>query len=54
VPEPVVTEIAPDIYRVSVFVPEINLQFNHFVVDDQEPLLFHPARSSASPERSYA
>src|SRR5437764_1277736 len=40
-PEPVVTEIAPDVYRVSVFIPEINLQFNHFVVDDEEPLLFH-------------
>ncbi len=40
-PQPVVTEIAPDIHRVSVFVPEINLQFNHFLVDDEEPLLFH-------------
>lgn len=36
-----VTEIAPDVYRVSVFVPEINLQFNHFLVKDDEPLLFH-------------
>ena len=40
-PEPVVDEIAPDIYRISVLVPEINLQFNHFVVKDDEPLLFH-------------
>ena len=40
-PEPVVTEIAPDIYRISVFVPEINLEFNHFLVKDEEPLLFH-------------
>ena len=36
-----VTEIAPDIYRISVFVPEFNLQFNHFFVKDDEPLLFH-------------
>ena len=36
-----VTEIAPDIYRISVFVPEFNLQFNHFLVKDDEPLLFH-------------
>ena len=36
-----VTEIAPDVYRISVFVPEINLQFNHFLVKDDEPLLFH-------------
>jgi len=36
-----VTEIAPDLYRISLFVPEINLQFNHFLVRDDEPLLFH-------------
>ncbi|MBA3912926.1 MAG: MBL fold metallo-hydrolase [Acidobacteriales bacterium] len=35
------TEIAPDIYRIAVFVPEINLEFSHFLVRDQEPLLFH-------------
>ena len=36
-----IDEIAPDLFRISVFVPEINLQFNHFVVRDVEPLLFH-------------
>ncbi len=36
-----VTEVAPDIYRVSVFVPQFNLEFNHFLVRDDEPLLFH-------------
>lgn len=35
------TEIAPDIFRLSVFVPEINLEFSHFLVRDDEPLLFH-------------
>jgi len=35
------TEIAPEIYRISVFVPEINLEFSHFLVRDDEPLLFH-------------
>jgi flavorubredoxin len=39
--EPVVTEVAPSLYRISVFAPEPNLQFNHFLVDDEEPLLFH-------------
>ncbi len=34
-------EIAPDLFRISVFVPEINLQFNHFLVRDEEPLLYH-------------
>ncbi|MBN8673517.1 MAG: hypothetical protein J0L56_05260 [Chitinophagales bacterium] len=34
-------EIAPDVYRISVFVPQIQLQFNHFLVKDDEPLLYH-------------
>jgi flavorubredoxin len=38
---PQVTEIAPDVYRISVFFPEINLQFNHFLIKDDEPMLFH-------------
>jgi flavorubredoxin len=36
-----VSEVAPDVYRISVFVPEANLQFNQFLVKDDEPLLFH-------------
>lgn len=36
-----VDEIAPSVYRVSVYASEINLQFNHFLVMDDEPLLFH-------------
>ena len=35
------TEIAKDVYRISLFVPEINLEFSHFLVRDDEPLLFH-------------
>jgi flavorubredoxin len=35
------SEIAEDVYRISVFVPEFNLAFNHFLVKDDEPLLFH-------------
>src|ERR1700716_3404842 len=38
---PKITEIAPDVYRICIFYPEINLQFNHFLVKDDEPLLFH-------------
>lgn len=37
----VTTEIAPDVYRISIFAPWANLQFNHFLVKDDEPLLFH-------------
>ena len=36
-----IDEIAPDLYRISLYVPAFDLQFNHFVVKDEEPLLFH-------------
>src|SRR5262245_50122823 len=36
-----VSEIAPDVFRISTFVPDFNLQFNQFLVRDHEPLLFH-------------
>jgi flavorubredoxin len=36
-----ITEIAPSVHRISVLFPEINLQFNHFLVVDDEPLLYH-------------
>ncbi|QMU29754.1 oxygen-binding di-iron domain-containing protein [Adhaeribacter radiodurans] len=36
-----VSEIAPDVYRISVFVPDFNLQFNHFLIKDEEPMLYH-------------
>ena len=38
---PKVSEIAPDLFRISTFVPDFNLQFNQFLVRDEEPLLFH-------------
>lgn len=36
-----IDEVAPDLYRISVYVPAFDLQFNHFLVRDEEPLLFH-------------
>lgn len=36
-----VSEIAPDVYRISVFVQDFNLQFNHFLINDDEPMLYH-------------
>lgn len=36
-----VTEIAPDLFRITTFVKSINLQFSQFLVRDDEPLLFH-------------
>jgi flavorubredoxin len=37
----VVTEIGPDLYRISVYVPQFDLQFNHFLVKDEEPIHYH-------------
>jgi flavorubredoxin len=44
-----ITEIAPDVYRFSLFVPEANLQFNQFLVKDDEPLLFHTGMKQIFP-----
>jgi flavorubredoxin len=36
-----VTEIAPDVYRLSTYASEANLVFNQFLVNAEEPLIFH-------------
>ena len=45
-----VTEIAPDVYRISVYATWANLQFNHFLVKDDEPLLFHTGLRGMFPD----
>jgi flavorubredoxin len=35
------TEIASGVYRISIFAPRGNVQFNHFLIKDDEPLLYH-------------
>jgi flavorubredoxin len=37
---PSVTEIAPDVYRFCLYAPDLDLQFNFFLVRDEQPLLF--------------
>jgi flavorubredoxin len=44
-----ITEIAPDIYRICTFVPDANLQFNQFLVRDEQPLLFHTGMKALFP-----
>ena len=44
-----ITEIAPDMFRICTFIPEINLQFNQFLVRDEQPLLFHTGMKSLFP-----
>ena len=45
-----IDEIATDLFRISVFVPDIQLQFNHFLIRDDEPLLFHTGMRRMFPE----
>jgi flavorubredoxin len=44
-----ISEIAPDVFRLSVYVPDIDMQFNHFLVRDEEPLLFHAGLKAMFP-----
>jgi flavorubredoxin len=45
-----VTEIAPDIFRISIYAQWGDLQFNHFLIRDEEPLLFHTGLRGMFPE----
>lgn len=49
-----VTEIAPDFYRISTFVAQADLQFNQFLVRDEQPLLFHTGMRGLFPTVSEA
>jgi flavorubredoxin len=44
-----VTEIAPNIFRLSTFIPDAGLTFNQFLVRDDEPLLFHTGMRALFP-----
>lgn len=42
-------EVAPDVFRISTFIPDFDLQFNQFLVRDEAPLLFHTGMRSLFP-----
>lgn len=44
-----IDEIAPDIFRLSTFVPDANLPFNQYLVRGEEPLLFHTGQRMLFP-----
>lgn len=44
-----IDEIAPDLYRISTYVEAINLQFNQFLVKDEEPLLWETGMKGLFP-----
>ncbi len=43
------TEIAPDVYRFSFYVEKMNLQFNHFLIKDEQPMLYHAGMKQMFP-----
>ena len=46
----IIHEIAPDLFRLSIYFPQLDMQFNHFLVRDQEPLLFHTGLRAMFPQ----
>lgn len=44
------TEIAPNLYRICIYIPEFDLQFNQFLIKDEEPLLFHTGMKALFPQ----
>src|SRR5262245_48120097 len=44
-----IDEIATDIFRISTYAPEYDLQFNQFLVRDDEPLLFETGMKQIFP-----
>ncbi len=45
-----ITEIAPDIFNISIFLSSANMQYNHFLVRDEQPLLYHTGSRSMFPQ----
>jgi flavorubredoxin len=40
-PSTTIDEISTDIFRLSTYIPEYDLEFNQFLVRDEQPLLYH-------------
>jgi flavorubredoxin len=45
-----ITEIAPDVYRICFYLPQIDLQFSQFLIKDDEPVLFHTLMRGMFPQ----
>lgn len=45
-----IDEIAADIFRISTYAPDFNLQFNQFLIRDDEPLLFETGMKQLFPQ----
>ncbi len=42
-------EVAPQLFRISTYIPEAGIQFNQFLSRDSEPLLFHTGQRQLFP-----
>ncbi len=49
-----ITEVAPDLFRITTFIEPFNMQFSQFLVRDEEPLLFHTGPKMLFPEAKEA
>jgi len=47
--ESTVTEIARDVYRISTFHPDFGIQFNQFLIKDDEPFIMHTGMKKMFP-----
>lgn len=45
-----IDEIAADIFRISTYAPDFNVQFNQFLIRDAEPLLFETGMKQLFPQ----
>lgn len=45
-----VTEVAPDLFRLCTWIPEVDLQFCQFLLRDEEPLLYHTGMRGLFPQ----
>ena len=44
-----ITEIAPNVFKIATFFSEVNIQFNQFLVRDEESLLYHTGMKGLFP-----
>ncbi len=45
-----INEISENVYRISIYVKDFDMQFNHFLIKDDEPLLYHAGMRRMFPE----
>ena len=43
-------EISANVYRISIYLDQFDLQFNHFLDKDDEPLLYHAGMKGMFPD----